>query len=121
MNELGCQPDKGLVLEGVQFKSGTAELEPGAMKKLDQVAASLAGMEQVRVEVAGYTDSVGDPGRNQQLSVRRAQAVADYLASRGVARDRLTAKGYGQENPIADNASAEGRSRNRRVELHPVR
>ena len=53
MNELGCQPDKGLVLEGVQFKSGTAELEPGAMKKLDQVAASLAELAQVRVEVAG--------------------------------------------------------------------
>ena len=121
VNELGCQPDKGLVLEGVQFKSGTAELEPGAMKKLDQVAASLAELAQVRVEVAGYTDSVGDPGRNQQLSVRRAQAVVDHLASRGVAKDRLTAKGYGQENPIADNASAEGRSRNRRVELHPVR
>jgi outer membrane protein OmpA-like peptidoglycan-associated protein len=121
VNELGCQPDKGLVLEGVQFKSGTAELEPGAMKKLDQVAASLAGMAQVRVEVAGYTDSVGDPGRNQQLSVRRAQAVVDYLAARDVARERLTAKGYGQENPIADNATAEGRSRNRRVELHPVR
>ena len=121
VNALGCQPGKGLVLEGVQFKTGTAELESGAMKKLDQVAASLAGNPEVKVEVAGYTDSVGDPGRNQQLSVRRAQAVVDYLAARGVTKGRLTAKGYGQENPIADNASVDGRSRNRRVELHPIK
>ena len=91
------------------------------MQRLDQVAASLAGNPEVKVEVAGYTDSVGDPGRNQQLSVRRAQAVVDYLAARGVTKGRLTAKGYGQESPIADNATVDGRSRNRRVELHPIR
>ena len=59
--------------------------------------------------------------RGQVSAVRRAQAVVDYLAARGVTKGRLTAKGYGQENPIADNATVDGRSRNRRVELHPIR
>ncbi|MDX9834443.1 MAG: OmpA family protein, partial [Desulfobulbus sp.] len=121
VNELGCPPSKGLILEGVQFKSGTAELESSAIIKLDQVAASLVARPQVKVEVVGYTDSVGNSERNQQLSVRRAQAVVNYLASKDVARKQLSAKGYGQQNPIADNATAEGRSRNRRVELHPAK
>jgi outer membrane protein OmpA-like peptidoglycan-associated protein len=67
--------------------------------------------------VAGHTDNVGTPDANMKLSQERAQAVMAALAQRGVGADRLTAKGYGQTAPVADNRSEEGRAKNRRVEL----
>jgi hypothetical protein len=69
-------------------------------------------------EIDGYTDSTGTPAYNKGLSERRAQAVADYLTSNGIGAHRLTVKGYGQDNPVADNKTAEGRAHNRRVVLH---
>jgi outer membrane protein OmpA-like peptidoglycan-associated protein len=67
--------------------------------------------------VEGYTDSQGSVASNQDLSQRRAQSVRDYLVSRGIAGDRITGQGFGPGRPIADNASAEGRANNRRVEI----
>ena len=71
----------------------------------------------LRVEVAGHTDNAGSPEANQRLSQERAQAVMAALVGRGIKADRLTAKGYGQTTPIADNRTEEGRAKNRRVEL----
>jgi len=120
VNGLGCPSQQGIVLEGVTFKSGTAVLTPVSQKKLDQVAIVLNKVPQVKIEVAGYTDNVGDGKRNLNLSIERAEAVVKYLTSKGVATAQLIAKGYGVENPVADNASPEGRQKNRRIELLPV-
>ncbi|MCI5143046.1 MAG: OmpA family protein, partial [Candidatus Electrothrix sp. ATG1] len=73
-----------------------------------------------RFEVAGYTDSMGGPKRNQQISEQRAKAVRNFLIQQGIAKNLLVSKGYGQENPIADNNTPEGRAMNRRVELHQL-
>ncbi|MCL2789175.1 MAG: OmpA family protein [Desulfobulbus sp.] len=118
VNALGCPQGKEIILEGIVFSSGTAALAPESQKELDRVVAALALAPQVKLEVAGYTDNVGDTRRNQRLSAQRAQAVSDYLAGKGVAAARLSVKGYGAENPIGDNATAAGRQQNRRIELH---
>ena len=108
---------KTLVLEGVNFRFDSAELTNESSAILDDVAASLKDWPEVRVEVGGHTDSMGEDAYNQSLSERRAGAVRDYLISKGIAADRLTARGYGESQPISDNATAEGRAKNRRVEL----
>ena len=119
VNGLGCPADKGIILDGVSFKTATAVFTPESQKILDKVAATLTHAPLVKIEVAGYTDAAGNAQKNLELSKQRAQAVATYLASKGVAAERLSAVGRGQEQPIADNATAAGRQKNRRVELHP--
>lgn len=121
----GCPPPppaaepKKLILEGVNFDNDKATLLPEAMATLDQAAATLKEWGNVKVEVAGHTDSKASDGYNMSLSQRRAEAVREYLISKGVAADRLTAKGYGESSPIADNETEKGRYMNRRVELIP--
>ena len=123
----GCPPPpapaaaapKKLVLEGVNFDNDQATLRPEAMATLDQMAATLKEWGNVKVEVAGHTDARASDDYNMKLSERRANAVRDYLVSKGVAADRLTAKGYGESQPVADNETEEGRYKNRRVELIP--
>jgi outer membrane protein OmpA-like peptidoglycan-associated protein len=90
---------------------------------LDKVAATLGEYDQTIIEVAGHTDSVGNAAYNQKLSEQRAQAVANYLVSRGVNRERLMITGAGANHPIASNATEAGRAENRRVEitLVPIR
>jgi outer membrane protein OmpA-like peptidoglycan-associated protein len=111
-------PKEVVVLKGINFAFNSNELTPDSKKILDQWVAKLKGEPNIRVEVAGYTDSVGSDAYNQKLSERRAQAVVDYFVSQGVASDRLKAAGYGKTNPIASNKTDAGRAQNRRVELH---
>ena len=127
VDEFGCEVKaapaiapvpKTLTLEGVNFESDSATLLPSSLAVLDRAAALLKDWPDVRVEVAGYTDSMNTEAYNQKLSERRAEAVRSYLMSQGVAADRLTAKGYGESSPIADNGTKDGRQKNRRVELH---
>jgi outer membrane protein OmpA-like peptidoglycan-associated protein len=106
-----------LVLEGVTFETGSATLTAGARRILDGVAQSLIANTEVKVEVGGHTDSTGSRATNIRLSQARAESVMAYLVSRGVPASRLTAKGYGPDEPIADNKTADGRAKNRRVEL----
>jgi OOP family OmpA-OmpF porin len=107
-----------VVLRGVSFETGSTALTPGSYGTLDGVAAAFAAHPDIRVEIAGYTDNAGAPGTNLRLSQLRAEAVRAYLVSRGVGAGRLTARGYGSANPVANNATAAGRAQNRRVELH---
>jgi outer membrane protein OmpA-like peptidoglycan-associated protein len=109
-----------LVLRGVNFETDSADLTASSRSILDSVAASLKEWSEVRVEVAGHTDSVGAESYNQQLSQRRAESVRDYLAGKGVDKSRMTARGYGETHPVADNKTKEGRGENRRVELRKI-
>jgi OOP family OmpA-OmpF porin len=103
------------VLKGVNFETNSAKLMPASTSILDGVAATIERCHCSRVEIRGYTDSVGNPEYNKKLSERRAIAVKDYLESHGVAPGILTAQGFGEENPIATNKTAAGRAENRRV------
>ena len=84
------------------------------------MAASLKAWPEVRVEVGGHTDSSGPAELNRNLSQQRAESVRQYLIDAGVAPGRITAVGYGEDRPIADNSTAEGRAANRRVELKRI-
>src|SRR5580698_4215104 len=115
------QESRGMVITlsgAVLFPSGEASLLPGAMVKLNEVADALTKSNpESRILVEGHTDSQGKIDFNQDLSLRRGQAVRDYLVSRGMASDRITAQGLGSSRPIASNSNPEGRANNRRVEI----
>ena len=101
----------------VTFATDSADISSGFYEVLDSVAIVLNEFEQTYVDVVGHTDSTGRAEYNQQLSVRRAQSVADYLMSREVLPERLVVTGRGQTQPIAPNDTVEGRALNRRVEI----
>jgi outer membrane protein OmpA-like peptidoglycan-associated protein len=118
----GCQvlfqpTKKTLILEGVTFETGKSTLTPESETILNGVAESLVANDTIRVQVTGHTDNTGGLALNRRLSRARADAVRTYLISKGVAEDRLTARGFGPDQPIASNKTAEGRAQNRRVEL----
>lgn len=115
----GCPAIAPLNLKGVNFDNDSATLRADASTTLDQAAESLKSWGNVKVEVAGHTDSRSSDAYNMSLSQNRANAVRDYLVGKGIAADRLTAKGYGESQPVADNATEDGRAQNRRVELVP--
>ena len=108
----GCSCD---VTVQLQYKFDSAELTPEDMARLDTVAARLVALQFVGGEVGGYADSTGDDDYNLKLSQARAQSALTYLESKDVAQGRMTSAGYGEANPIADNATPEGRALNRRV------
>ncbi len=106
-----------IVLRGVQFDLDKADIRPDAGVILDEAANQLSQSPGTSVSVGGHTDSTGSDAYNQALSERRAASVRDYLISRGVSAGRLSVAGYGESQPVADNATADGRALNRRVEL----
>lgn len=102
----------------VEFKKSKAKLLPESRDLLDKVAQVLVDNPDIlKVEIQGHTDSRGRERKNRRLSKKRAKAVLRYLRRKGVSRRRMTAKGYGSDNPIADNDTEEGREENRRVEI----
>jgi outer membrane protein OmpA-like peptidoglycan-associated protein len=109
---------KKIVLRGITFDVNKATIKPEFEGVLDAGVEALKENPGVRVQVAGYTDSTGADEYNQGLSERRANAVLGYLSSHGVEASRLSAVGNGESNPAADNATADGRAQNRRVELN---
>ena len=112
----GC-PQK-IVVKDLNFRHDSAALTPESQAILDTVVAGIKGNPAVKqVMVTGYTDSQGTADYNKTLSERRAKAVADYLGSRGLSGVRITSAGMGEENPVASNATKEGRAENRRVEI----
>ena len=112
----GCAVLNG-VIDGLTFQSGSAVLTPGARVVLDSIAASLRQQPDARARVSAYTDSQGNADNNMQLSKLRAYEVAKYLVQGGIAKARLEARAFGELQPIDTNATEQGRSNNRRVEI----
>ncbi len=111
---------RGLVITlsgSVLFASNKSELLPAAQNRLNQVADALLATKERKLVVEGHTDSQGSFSHNQELSQQRADAVRSYLISRGYPTDLIQAQGIGENRPVADNSSAEGRANNRRVEI----
>lgn len=113
----GCGTGDVIVLDGVTFEFDRSRLTLDARTILDGVAAELSRYPAIEVEIGGHTDARGSDAYNQRLSEERAAAVVDYLAEQGVDAARMSAVGYGEARPVAENVSDDGRERNRRVEL----
>ena len=110
---------RGLIvnMSDVLFDTGSSALKPGAREKLAKISGILLAHPGLTLQIEGHTDSVGSDEFNQQLSERRADTVRDFLAEEGVPASSISAKGFGKSQPVASNDTAEGRQRNRRVEL----
>ncbi|MBL8026948.1 MAG: OmpA family protein [Fibrobacteres bacterium] len=108
---------KNLTLEGINFRTGSAELLDESYMVIDKVFNSLEAFPKVKVEIRGHTDNVGAAAANMMLSQERAQAVKDYLVNRGVDAKRIKVKGIGEGEPVASNRTAAGREKNRRIEF----
>lgn len=104
-------------LEGVKFKTNSDVLLPASLPKLDAVAALMESHKDYKLTIDGYTDSTGNSDHNHKLSYKRAEAAKARLIKDGIKGSRITTHGYGEEYPIATNDTAEGRTKNRRVEF----
>ena len=102
---------------GVTFASDSANITSSFYSALNGIAQSLNNYPETRIQVNGYTDNTGKDAHNQELSQRRANAVAQYLIAQGVSSNRIVANGFGSSNPIASNSTPDGRLQNRRVEI----
>ncbi|MBT1703132.1 OmpA family protein [Chryseosolibacter indicus] len=119
---LNVQLDKikegsGVILENIFFDVDKYELKEKSIVELQKVLKFLKDNPNIKIEISGHTDNTGSPTHNLELSEKRAQAVSQYIISQGISKSRLTAKGYGSKNPIADNSTADGKQRNRRIEF----
>jgi outer membrane protein OmpA-like peptidoglycan-associated protein len=108
------------VIEGINYKTGSAEILPGSYAILDRAVKVLQDFPDVNIEISGHTDSRGSSDYNRDLSQRRADSVKNYFTSRGIPANRLTSVGYGEDRPVADNRSSSGRGRNRRTEFRLI-
>ena len=120
----GCPVIKEAVIEKINiaaknifFATGSSKLLPKSFKSLNDVAKIMGDDASLKLDIDGYTDNTGTAEKNQTLSENRAASVKAYLASKGVDESRMTATGHGQEDPVADNKTAAGRAKNRRVEM----
>jgi OmpA-OmpF porin, OOP family len=103
--------------KSILFATGSAKLLPKSFKSLNEVAKIISDNPGIKLSIDGHTDNTGNAEKNMALSQSRSDAVKAYLVSKGAADDALTATGHGSEEPVADNKTAAGRAKNRRVEL----
>ncbi len=115
-----CEQGFDRLMEGnfINFATGSAAIDPASREVLDGLATVALRCDRFSIEVAGHTDDQGGRAMNMELSARRADAVAAYLAGQGVARSRLSARGYGPDRPRVSNANAAGQAQNRRIEFY---
>lgn len=99
------------------FDTGKATLQPSSEEQLNNIAEILKAYPNVHVKIGGYTDNTGDPAANKTLSEARAKTVMDALVSKGIDASRLASEGYGDQYPVGDNSTEEGRAQNRRIAL----
>jgi outer membrane protein OmpA-like peptidoglycan-associated protein len=108
---------KHQVVKGVDFKSGSIQMTFESYQYLDPIIEVMKKYPEVEIEIRGHTDSVGSYERNMRLSKLRAESVRKHLIAQGIAPSRVRAVGFGPSSPIADNRTATGRARNRRIEI----
>ena len=113
----GPPPRTPFVMKGVNFDTGTANIRPESLSRLDIVVDFMKRRKSSVVEISGHTDNVGNPKKNKTLSMKRAQACRAHLISNGIEGKRITAVGYGGERPTAPNDTDENREKNRRIEV----
>jgi outer membrane protein OmpA-like peptidoglycan-associated protein len=111
---------RNYTLEDVYFETGSYNLTEDSWTAIHKLHQAMQFNPKMKVEIAGHTDNVGDPKANLNLSQKRAEVIVNWLAGKGIAKDRLIAKGYGDKKPIADNASPDGRKKNRRTEIKVI-
>ena len=109
------------IYKDIQFEVNKADLKESSIPTLNEIVDALNAQSGLNIEIQGHTDSTGAHDYNVGLSQRRAQSVRNYLISKGIDPSRMTSKGYGPDRPIASNTTKEGRARNRRVEINPLR
>lgn len=109
--------EKGFIALYINFETGKATLKPESIPIVDQMVKMMNEAPTLKVSIEGHTDNVGTPSANKVLSENRAKAVMNAIIAKGIDRTRLTSKGWGQEKPAADNSTAEGKAKNRRVEI----
>ncbi|HEY9239430.1 MAG TPA: OmpA family protein, partial [Burkholderiaceae bacterium] len=102
------------------FDFDKSVLKPEGKAKLDDLVSKMGGINLEVIIAVGHTDSVGSDAYNQRLSIRRSEAVKSYLVTKGVEKNRVYTEGKGEKQPVADNKTAEGRAKNRRVEIEVV-
>ncbi|MBI1307893.1 MAG: OmpA family protein [Bacteroidetes bacterium] len=113
-----AQDKVDMAAKNIYFETGSSTIKQESFGNLDSIVAILLTYPTLDADIEGYTDDVGDDDDNQKLSQERADAVRNYIISKGVDGNRLTSTGYGEKNPIAKNNSDENRAKNRRVEVH---
>ncbi len=118
---LTISPPKHYTLNNVFFDTGKSTLKPESSKELNQLAEYMTLKKSTVIEISGHTDNVGTPEANQKLSEERANLVRNFLIKKGIAAERVVAKGYGDTQPIDDNKTEAGRAKNRRTEVKTLK
>ncbi|HSR39787.1 MAG TPA: OmpA family protein, partial [Phnomibacter sp.] len=111
------QVNASLELKNILYETNSFKLNPSSFIELDKLVQLLKDNPSIKVQINGHTDNVGKPADNLLLSANRAKSVVEYLISKGIDKTRLTAKGFGATQPVADNGTETGRAKNRRTEL----
>lgn len=109
--------NKPIILKNITFEFGKSQLKESSFAELNKLAAELNANPSYQISLSGHTDNIGQEEDNLKLSEARAKAVAEYLVSKGIAKERITYKGYGSQQPITTNETEQGREQNRRVEF----
>jgi outer membrane protein OmpA-like peptidoglycan-associated protein len=113
--------DKPIILQGVQFLIGSAEINSASQNILQEILKVLNDNPDLKIEIRGYTDNIGDSNYNLKLSENRAETVKDWFVKNGINLKRMDTKGLGEENPIGDNDTLEGQEKNRRIEIIKIK
>jgi OmpA-OmpF porin, OOP family len=108
---------EGFIALNILFDTGKSTIKPESMSIVDQVFEMLKNNTSLKVSIEGHTDNTGTAASNKSLSEARAKAVMEILVVKGINKERLSSKGWGQDKPVADNSTEEGKAKNRRVEI----
>lgn len=119
--EIAVEKGEAIVLDGVNFATGSANLTENSKTILDKVVRTMTKNPDLELEVRGFTDNTGSYNGNMKISQRRADSVKNYLVGMGIGSNRIATQGFGPENPIAPNDTREGRAQNRRIEFFRVK
>jgi len=119
--DIQFEPPKEFTLDRVNFEFGKSSLTKDSFVEMKELLEFMRRKKLIVIEIAGHTDSIGEPKENLKLSQQRAESVRSYLIANGIESIRVSAKGYGETEPIATNDTNDGRQKNRRTEVHIIK